>query len=150
MKMASYNQMANEKLTIHQTQPQMLEESSDREQNLFSGNMMPMDTLNQVGDRTSRQRLRSEQIAMLEVEYQRNPNWHSSFITSLAQRLQLNRTKVYKWSWDRKKKEEAQTTQQSQSNQAGGPACEEPSYGSDPADSAIDGNNATPEKCDYK
>ena len=54
--------------------------------------------------------MRSEQIAMLEVEYQRNPNWHSSFITSLAQRLHLNRTKVYKWSWDRKKKEEAQAT----------------------------------------
>ena len=85
---------------------------------------------------------------MLEVEYQRNPNWHSSFITSLAQRLQLNRTKVYKWSWDRKKKEEAQNTQLSQSNQAERPAGEEHSDGSDPADGANDGIKSTPEKSD--
>jgi len=66
-------------------------------------------TLNEV-DRLSRKRLKAEQIEQLEQEYQRDPNWHSSFITALAKRLQLNRTKIYKWSWDRKKKDAAMQT----------------------------------------
>ena len=41
----------------------------------------------------------------MEVEWQRNLAWTSSRISSIAKRLGLGRTKVYKWTWDRKKKE---------------------------------------------
>lgn len=41
--------------------------------------------------------------ALLEEEFQRDPNWDRRKIASLAQRLQISRTKVYKWNWDRKK-----------------------------------------------
>ena len=44
-------------------------------------------------------------MALLEHEYQRNSNWSTARITQIAKRLKLNRTKIYKWSWDRKKKE---------------------------------------------
>ena len=46
---------------------------------------------------------------MLEGEYQRNSNWNTEQISRLAKRLSLPRTKVYKWSWDRRKKEFAST-----------------------------------------
>ena len=52
-----------------------------------------------------RRRLTREQIALLETEYVRDSNFSSSRITALATRLQLGRTKIYKWSWDRRKKE---------------------------------------------
>lgn len=42
---------------------------------------------------------------MLENEYDRNSHWSTAFITHLAGRLNLNRTKVYKWNWDKRKKE---------------------------------------------
>jgi hypothetical protein len=53
---------------------------------------------------------------VLEVEYSKNPNWSTVDITALAKRLDLGRTKVYKWSWDRKKKiePEPRTTQDEQ------------------------------------
>ena len=47
----------------------------------------------------------AEQTAAMEVEWQRNLAWTSSRISSIAKRLALGRTKVYKWTWDRKKKE---------------------------------------------
>ena len=54
----------------------------------------------------TRSRMSYEQIQMLEIEYERNPNWVTRDITNIAQRLQLSRTKIYKWHWDRKKKDE--------------------------------------------
>ena len=41
---------------------------------------------------------------MLRAEYQRNPNWSKNRIKELAARLNLNRTKVYKWNWDQRNK----------------------------------------------
>ena len=55
-----------------------------------------------------RRRLNSEQALVLEQEYLRNPQWSTARITSLAKRLRLGRTKVYKWSWDRKKQDRAE------------------------------------------
>ena len=52
-----------------------------------------------------RRRMTAEQTAAMEVEWQRNLAWTSSRISSIAKRLGLGRTKVYKWTWDRKKKE---------------------------------------------
>ena len=41
------------------------------------------------------------------MEYQLDPNWTSLRIKQLSRRLSLDRTKVYKWTWDRAKKEKA-------------------------------------------
>jgi len=41
----------------------------------------------------------------MEIEWQRDLAWTSSRISAIAKRLSLGRTKVYKWTWDRKKKE---------------------------------------------
>ena len=46
---------------------------------------------------------------MLEAEHLRSANWSSARITAVARHLGLNRTKVYKWSWDRKKKDSSST-----------------------------------------
>ena len=43
---------------------------------------------------------------MLEREYQKNPRFDSDRVVVLAKQLGLNRTKVYKWGWDRRKKEQ--------------------------------------------
>ena len=44
----------------------------------------------------------------MEMEYQRDSTWTSIRIKQLSIRLDLDRTKVYKWTWDRSKKEKAQ------------------------------------------
>ena len=41
--------------------------------------------------------------ALLEEEFLRDPNWDRKKIASLALRLHVSKTKVYKWNWDRKK-----------------------------------------------
>ena len=51
-----------------------------------------------------RKRMTKEQCEILEAEFQRNPNWTGAQIKEIAQRMQLKRVKIYKWSWDRKKK----------------------------------------------
>ena len=42
---------------------------------------------------------------MLENAYQNNSDWSRDFVKQTAIRLGLNRVKVYKWHWDRKKKD---------------------------------------------
>ena len=61
------------------------------------------------GDKSKMRRLRmtAEQTAAMEAEWQRDLTWTSSRISSIAKRLGLGRTKVYKWTWDRKKKDGA-------------------------------------------
>ena len=44
-------------------------------------------------------------MQILEREYLVEPNWSTIRINTLASRLGLCRTKVYKWAWDRKKKD---------------------------------------------
>ena len=56
----------------------------------------------------------AEQTAAMEAEWQRDLTWTSTRISSIAKSLGLGRTKVYKWTWDRKKKESG--------NNIGGPA----------------------------
>ena len=51
-----------------------------------------------------RKRMTKEQCEILEAEFQRNPNWTGAQVKEIAQRMQLKRVKIYKWSWDRKKK----------------------------------------------
>ena len=53
-----------------------------------------------------RQRLTYEQSFVLEQEFLKNPDWSSrNFLTKLAKRLCLQKSKIYKWNWDRKKKD---------------------------------------------
>ena len=53
-----------------------------------------------------RRRLEKEQINVLENEHVTNNNWTTARITALSKRLNLSRTKIYKWSWDRRKRDE--------------------------------------------
>ena len=52
--------------------------------------------------RIKRTRMSQEQKRILELEYQRNPRWTTNQISSLARRLGINHTKVYKWCYDRR------------------------------------------------
>ena len=57
------------------------------------------------GKRLRRRHLNEQQQIVLEREYQKNPRFDSDRVVVLAKQLGLNRTKVYKWGWDRRKKE---------------------------------------------
>ena len=58
------------------------------------------------GKRLRRRHLNEQQQIVLEREYQKNPRFDSDRVVVLAKQLGLNRTKVYKWGWDRRKKEQ--------------------------------------------
>lgn len=53
----------------------------------------------------SRKVLTLEKLEMLELQFQKNPVWNNELIEWIADRLTIPRSKVYKWNWDRKKKE---------------------------------------------
>ena len=62
-----------------------------------------------------RQRLTQEQQLVLEQEFLRQPDWsRRGVLHNLSKRLGLQRSKIYKWNWDRKKKELA--TQKAQAS----------------------------------
>ena len=46
---------------------------------------------------------------MLESEYLKQPIWSTELIKKLAKRLDLQYRKVYKWNWERLKREEKTT-----------------------------------------
>ena len=56
--------------------------------------------------RIRRARLNLKQMNQLENAYIKNPNWSKKDISQIAQQMSMRRVKVYKWHWDRKKKEE--------------------------------------------
>ena len=82
------------------------------------------------GRKVRRRRMTAEQTAAMEVEWQRNLAWTSSRISSIAKRLGLGRTKVYKWTWDRKKKESIEID-------AGGTVSSSGAIASEPVETAI-------------
>ncbi|CDW74395.1 UNKNOWN [Stylonychia lemnae] len=49
----------------------------------------------------------------LQQYYEKNPNWSKQFIYHLASQLNLSYKKIYKWNWDRKKRDkiDVNTTQ---------------------------------------
>ena len=53
-----------------------------------------------------RRRLNSDQIDMLEHEYEQNQHWKTKDIRRLSKTLGIGHTKVYKWCYDRRKKDE--------------------------------------------
>ena len=58
----------------------------------------------------ARIRLNQAQRARLELSYLRNPNWSNEEIQDLANLIKIPFTKVYKWNWERKKKDRKQYT----------------------------------------
>lgn len=55
-------------------------------------------------ERRTRLRLNSSQIALLELEYERDARWDRALISRLANRLNVSFKKVYKWHWERARK----------------------------------------------
>ena len=51
-----------------------------------------------------RMRLKPDQVAVLEAEFQRDSSWRKEQTYALADRLKMKRLKVYKWGYERKKK----------------------------------------------
>lgn len=51
-------------------------------------------------------RLIPPQIAILEAEFKKDPDWDYMKFLKICKRLKMTRKKIYKWHWDRKKKEE--------------------------------------------
>lgn len=53
-----------------------------------------------------RQRLSYEQARILEQEFQKQSDWSKQgILKALSRRLGLPKSKIYKWNWDRKRKE---------------------------------------------
>lgn len=50
------------------------------------------------------------QRACLEARYRRDPNWTNLDIQELADLIKIPFSKVYKWNWERKKKDERPVT----------------------------------------
>lgn len=46
---------------------------------------------------------------MLETRYSLNKNWTNGEIKELAKRLEVPFAKIYKWHWERKKKDQKDT-----------------------------------------
>lgn len=59
------------------------------------------------GNRQKQRRLRltADQIGVLETEFQKNANWTGRDMAKLSTRLAVEKSKIYKWNWDRKRKE---------------------------------------------
>ena len=51
-----------------------------------------------------RKRKTKNQIQLLDLEYSQNPNWTKEFMKSLAKRLNMSTSSIYKWHWDQKHK----------------------------------------------
>ena len=51
-----------------------------------------------------RHRLRRDEHAILEAEFQKDSSWDRNQIRRLSQQLKLPHVKVYKWGFERKKK----------------------------------------------
>lgn len=50
-----------------------------------------------------RKRLTREQLRLLLIEFERDSSWTKKQVAHFAARMGLERVKVYKWGWDRKK-----------------------------------------------
>ena len=59
-------------------------------------------------------KLKGMQKAVLENAYLKDPNWDTLRTAELAQQLGVGYKKVYKWNWERKKKELRQQARQIQ------------------------------------
>jgi hypothetical protein len=46
-----------------------------------------------------------DQVKILQNEYIKNPDWTRCFMKQLSEKVGLKASQVYKWNWDKKKKE---------------------------------------------
>ena len=56
---------------------------------------------------SQRHRLRNCEMQILEAEFLKDPRWSLAQSKALAKKLNISQTKVYKWGYERKKKERA-------------------------------------------
>lgn len=54
--------------------------------------------------KNKRKRKNKDQIKKLEEEFAKNPHWSNEDVDKISDRLNLDRSQVYKWNWDQKKK----------------------------------------------
>ena len=54
--------------------------------------------------KTKRKRKNKAQIKKLEEEFQKNPHWTNEDVDKISKDLKLDKSQVYKWNWDQKKK----------------------------------------------
>ena len=47
-----------------------------------------------------RNRKNPDQVAILQAEYEKDPNWGKKMITRLSKKSGLSEAQVYKWNWD--------------------------------------------------
>lgn len=76
----------------------------------FEGSELPNDETFKSKDSSQeriirkRKRKTSEQLRLLEQEYERNPEWNKGKMSEVAFKTGLSEAQVYKWGWDQKKK----------------------------------------------
>lgn len=56
------------------------------------------------GKKNSRRRKNKGQIKALEEEFNKNPHWTNEDVDRISDTLKLDKSQVYKWNWDQKKK----------------------------------------------
>ena len=56
------------------------------------------------GKKNKRKRKNKAQIKKLEEEFSKNPHWSNEDVDRISKELKLDRSQVYKWNWDQKKK----------------------------------------------
>ena len=61
-----------------------------------------------------RYRLSMEQRNFLESEFQKNQNWDTEKTYELSRQMGLGRIQIYKWGYERKKKEQQKSSQASE------------------------------------
>jgi len=54
--------------------------------------------------KNKRKRKNKGQIKKLEEEFDKNPHWTNEDVDKISRDLKLDRSQVYKWNWDQKKK----------------------------------------------
>ena len=77
------------------------------------GSIFLQEQLNQKGlerqQKRKRKILDAQQIRGLEEAFLSNANWSNEKICQLAEQFDITTTKVYKWNWDRKRKQMEQS-----------------------------------------
>ena len=57
------------------------------------------------GDKKSKRKRKNKgQIKKLEDEFNKNPHWSNDDVDKISRDLKLDKSQVYKWNWDQKKK----------------------------------------------
>ena len=55
------------------------------------------------------------QAGILETEYLKNPNWDNRKYEELCDRCATTKSRIYKWNWDRKRRDPSMKSPSAQS-----------------------------------